>query len=181
MTLTEEQSGFLSILRETGFIRRDQVLPLLRLHTPKKTAEQAEGLLRRLAYLGRLVRLPDGTLALLELREGLPDAARLLALDILLALAPAKLLQVSAPRPYALCFLLERQDGWLDHFAVMPIPVGHEARVSQLLEAEPRNYVFLLALEHMEQYRELRLTRSHYFVLRQDGRLRFYKGGEAGR
>ena len=54
MTLTEEQSGFLSILRETGFIRRDQVLPPLRLHTPKKTAEQAEGLLRRLAYLGRL-------------------------------------------------------------------------------------------------------------------------------
>ena len=101
-------------------------------------------------------------------------------LDILLALAPAKLLQVSAPRPYALCFLLERQDGWLDHFAVMPVPMGHEARVSQLLEAELRNYVFLLALEHMEQYRELRLTRSHYFVLRQDGRLRFYKGGEAG-
>ena len=100
-----------------------------------------------------------------------------LAMTALLALAPAKLLQVSAPRPYALCFLLERQDGWLDHFAVMPIPVGHEARVSQLLEAEPRNYVFLLALEHMEQYRELRLTRSHYFVLRQDGRLRFYKGG----
>ena len=94
---------------------------------------------------------------------------------------PAKLLQVSAPRPYALCFLLERQDGWLDHFAVMPIPVGHEARVSQLLEAEPRDYVFLLALERMEQYREVRLTRSHYFVLRQDGRLRFYKGGEAGR
>ena len=62
MTLTEEQSGFLSMLRETGFIRRDQVLPLRRLHTPKKTAEQAEGLLRRLAYLGRLVRLPDGTL-----------------------------------------------------------------------------------------------------------------------
>ena len=100
-----------------------------------------------------------------------------LAMTALLALAPAKLLQVSAPRPYALCFLLERQDGWLDHFAVMPIPVGHEARVSQLLEAEPRNYVFLLVLEHMERCRELRLTRSHYFVLRQDGRLRFYKGG----
>jgi len=33
------------------------------------------------------------------------------------------------------------------------------------------------ALERMEQYREVRLTRSHYFVLRQDGRLRFYKGG----
>ena len=137
MTLTEEQRGFLSILREAGFIRRDQVLPLLRLHTPKKTAEQAEGLLRRLAYLGRLVRLPDGRLALPELREGLPDAARLLALDILLALAPAKLLQVSAPR----------------------------------------NYVFLLPLERMEQYREFRLTRSHYFVLRQGGRLRFCKGG----
>lgn len=72
MTLTEEQSGFLSILRETGFVRRDQVLPPLRLHTPKKTAEQAEGLLRRLAYLGRLVRLPDGTLALLELLVSSP-------------------------------------------------------------------------------------------------------------
>ena len=181
MTLTEEQRFFLSILRETGFIRGDQVLPLLRLYAPKKTAEQAEGLLRRLAYLGRLVRLPVGMIAIPELRERSPDGERLLALDILLALAPARVLRVSAPRPYALCFALERQDGWLDHFAVAPVPVGHEAQVSQLLEAEPRNYVFLLALEHMEQYREVRLTRTHYFVLRQNGRLRFYKGGEAGR
>lgn len=180
MTLTEEQRFFLSILRETGFIRGGQVLPLLKLHTPKKTAEQAEGLLRRLAYLGRLVRLSGGMVALPELRERSPDAERLLALDILLALTPARVLRVSAPKPYALCFALERQDGWLDHFAVMPIPVGHEARISQLLEAEPRNYVFLLALKRMEQYREVRLTRRHYFVLQHNSQLRFYKGGEAG-
>ena len=93
----------------------------------------------------------------------------------------SKLLQVSVQPPYKLCFLLERADGWVDHFAVMPVHPGHEVRVCQLLQAEPRGFVFLLPLERMEQHRQITLARSHYFVLEQGKRLKFYKGGEAGK
>ena len=71
--------------------------------------------------------------------------------------------------------------GCADYFAVMPVQPGHEGRISQLLQAEQKNYVFLLPLENMEQHRQITLSRSHFFVLRQGERLRFYKGGEAGK
>lgn len=64
---------------------------------------------------------------------------------------------------------------------MMPVPAGHEGRISQLLQAERKNYVFLLPLENMEQHRQITLPRSHFFVLRQGEQLRFYKGGEAGK
>ncbi len=171
----------MSILRESGFVRPDQVLPLLRIMEPKKGPAQAEAMLRRLRYLGLLARPDAGLVCLPELRGEAPDLDMLLALDILLALAPAKLLQVSDRPPYKLRFLLQRTDGHIDPFAVMPVPLGHEGRVSQLLQAEPKGYVFLLYLERMEQHREITLARSHFFVLRQGDRFRFYKGGEAGK
>lgn len=181
MNLTEDQRYFLTILRETGFVRPDQVLPLLRINEPGKEPDHAGALLRRLRYLGLLSRSSEGMVCLPELWDSAPDRERLFALDILLALAPAKLLQVSAQPPYKLCFLLERADGQVDYFAVMPVPLGHEGRVCQLLQAEPRDYVFLLPLERMEQHRQITLARSHYFVLEQGERLKFYKGGEAGK
>lgn len=181
MNLTGDQRYFLSILRETGSVRPDQVLPLLRINEPGKEPGHAEAMLRRLRYLGLLSRSSEGLVCLPELRDSAPDRERLFALDILLALSPAKLLQVSVQPPYKLCFLLERADGWADHFAVMPVPAGHEERVCQLLQAEPRGYVFLLHLERIEQHRQIMLARSHYFVLEQGKRLKFYKGGEAGK
>ena len=42
MNLTEDQRYFLSILREIGFIRPDQVLPLLRINEPQKEISHAE-------------------------------------------------------------------------------------------------------------------------------------------
>lgn len=179
--LAGDQRYFMSILRETGFIRLDQVLPLLKILEPQKEPAHAEAMLRRLRYLGLLARSEDGLVCLPELRNGTPDRDMLLALDILLALAPACLLQVSVQPPYQLCFLVQRSDGWIDHFAVVQVPMGHESRISQLLQAEPKKYVFLLYLEHMEQHREISLARSHFFVLRQGNRFRFYKGGEAGK
>lgn len=181
MTLNEDQRYFLSILRAVGCVRRDQVLPLLRISEPDKEEWHAEAMLRRLRYLGLLSRSSEGLICLPEFRDSAPDRERLFALDILLALAPAKLLQVSVQPPYKLCFLLERADGWVDHFAVMPVHLGHEVRVCQLLQAEPRGFVFLLPLERMEQHRQITLARSHYFVLEQGKRLKFYKGGEAGK
>lgn len=181
MNLTEDQRYFLTILRETGFVRPDQVLPLLRINEPGKEADHAGAMLRRLRYLGLLSRSSEGMVCLPELWDSAPDRERLFALDILLALAPARLLQVSAQSPYKLCFLLERADGQVDYFAVMPVPLGHEGRVCQLLQAEPRDYVFLLPLERIEQHRQITLARSHYFVLGQGERLKFYKGGEAGK
>ena len=109
------------------------------------------------------------------------DIAGQMALDVLLALHPDRLLRVSLQPPYKLCFLVQRADGWIDYFAVMPVPVGHEGRISQLLQAEPKSYIFLLPLEDAAQHQQITLARSHYFILRQGNRLRFYKGGEAGK
>lgn len=77
-------------------------------------------------------------LSLPELRSTPPDREMLLALDILLALRPGRLLRVSLQPPYRLCFLTQRADGWIDYFAVMPVSVGHESRISQLLQVERR-------------------------------------------
>jgi hypothetical protein len=143
--------------------------------------EHAGALLRRLRYMGLLARSGDGCICLPDLLRDRPDSEILLSLDVLLALRPERLLQVSARQPYKLCFLLQRSDGWIDYFAVMPVQPGHEGRISQLLQAEQKNYVFLLPLENMEQHRQITLSRSHFFVLRQGERLRFYKGGEAGK
>ena len=181
MNLTEDQRYFLSILRKTGFVRLDQVLPLLRINEPDKESDHAEAMLRRLRYLGLLARSDGELVCLPELWSSAPDRERLFALDILLALSPAKLLQVSVQPPYKLCFLLERADGRVDYFAVMPVPVGHEERVCQLLRTERRGFVFLLPLERIEQHRQITLAHSHYFVLGQEGHLKFYKGGEAGK
>lgn len=181
MNLTEDQRYFMSILRETGFVRLDQVLPLLRVNEPRKEPGHAGALLRRLRYLGLLARSAEGLVCLPELRNTAPDRERLLALDILLALSPARLHQVAVQPPYKLCFLLQRADGRADYFAVMPVSAGHEERISQLIQTEPMDYVFLLPLESMEQHRTVKLTRSHFFVLRQGESFRFYKGGEAGK
>lgn len=181
MNLTGDQQYFMDILRETGFVRADQVLPLLRIYEPRKERNHAEAMLRRLRYLGYLTSSTGGLICLPELRETTPDSEMLLALDVLLALAPAKLLQISVRPPYTLCFLLQRGDEWIDYFAVMPVPKGHEGRISQLLQAESRNFIFLLPLEDGVQHRKITLNRSHFFILRQGDSLRFYKGGEAGK
>ena len=111
MNLTEDQQYFLSILRETGFIRPDQVLPLLRINEPQKEIIHAKALLRRLRYMGLLARSRDGCICLPELLRDRPDSEILLSLNVLLALRPERLLQVSARQPYKLCFLLQRSDG----------------------------------------------------------------------
>ena len=48
MYLFEDQKFFLSVLRQTDFIRPDQALPLLRLFDPRKTQGQTEALIRQL-------------------------------------------------------------------------------------------------------------------------------------
>ena len=174
MRLEGDQSFFMTILRETGFIRADQVLPLLRTQEPWKEPHQAEAMLRRLRYLGLLVPVGSGLIALPELRKAAADREMLLALDTLLALEPEKLLQISACPPYKLRFLIQRGKT-LDFFAVMTVPDGHEARVCQLLQAEPRKDTFLLLLDRPEQHARIILDRSYYLVLQQDGRLRFCK------
>ena len=121
MNLTGDQRYFLTILGQTGFIRPDQVLPLLRINEPGKEPGHAEAMLRRLRYLGLLSRSSEGLICLPEFRDSAPDWERLFVLDI------------------------------------------------------------LLPLERMEQHRQITLARSHYFVLQQGRRLKFYKGGEAGK
>lgn len=182
MLLTRDQQFFLSILRETGYMRRDQVLPLLRLHDPAKEERHCEAILRHLRYAGELIPLGGELVCLPEYRETEPDKDMLWALDILLALASGPPLQITGRKPpYKLCFLLAREDGRLDSFAVMPVEPGREQITCVLLSQQTWDVTLLLALCHLEQHRLLKVNQRHYFVVRQDGRPRFFKGGEAPR
>lgn len=69
MNLTGDQRCFLTILGQTGFVRPDQVLPLLRINEPGKEPGHAEAMLRRLRYLGLLSRSSEGLICLPEFRD----------------------------------------------------------------------------------------------------------------
>lgn len=182
MLLTKDHQYLLSILRETGDMRLDQVLPLMRLRDAQKRASQCEGILRHLRYCGELMPRGDGLICLPELREKPPDSEMLTALDILLALATGPPLQLTGHRePYKLAFLLEREGGRIDSFAVLPVEPGREQLVSILVAQQPEGATVLLPLATLEQHRLLQIRRRHYFVVRQDGRLRFFQGGDAGK
>lgn len=82
---------------------------------------------------------------------------------------------------YKLCFLLERgrESGKIDAFAVLPVEPGREQLVSILLAQQSQDVTVLLSLSDLEQHRLLHINQRHYFVIRKEGRLRFFKGGEA--
>ena len=48
MLLTKDQQYLLGVLRETGWMRRDQVLPLMRLYDSAKEQSHCEAILRLL-------------------------------------------------------------------------------------------------------------------------------------
>ena len=50
LSLTEDQRYFMDILETAGFVRTDQVLPLLWINEPWKELNHAEAMLRRLRY-----------------------------------------------------------------------------------------------------------------------------------
>ena len=177
--LFEDQKFFLSILQETGFIRTSQVLPLLRLFDPRKTPRQAEALLHQLRYGGTLVCVGE-VICLPELRNERPDADMLEALDVLLALPGEKLLEVVHRPPYQICFLLQHANDWIDAYAVMAVKKGRERDATLILNQEKGESTPLVVLEAHSQYKALSIRRSCYFVLHQQVRLHFYKGGEAG-
>ena len=164
MLLTNDQRFLLDILREVRYMRLDQILPLMRLRDPAKAKSHCEAILRYLRYAGELV----------------PEM--LCALDILLSLAVGPPLQLTSRRPpYKLCFLLERgrESGKIDAFAVLPVEPGREQLVSILLAQQSQDVTVLLSLSDLEQHRLLHINQRHYFVIRKEGRLRFFKGGEA--
>ncbi len=57
MNLTGDQRYFLTILGQTGFVRPDQVLPLLRINEPGKEPGHAEAMLHRLRILVDRIQL----------------------------------------------------------------------------------------------------------------------------
>lgn len=182
MLLTKDQIFLLSILRQTGFMRTDQVLPLMRLYDSAKAQYHCDAILRHLRYAGELVPMGDSVVCLPELLGREPDGDMLLALDILLSLAKSPPMQLTSRKdPYKLCFLLERDGGRIDPFAVLPVAPGREQVVSILLAQQTGDVTVLLALSHLEQHRLLTVRQRHYFVVAQSGRLRFFKGGEAGK
>ena len=180
MLLTKDQQFLLGVLRETGWMRQDQVLPLMRLYDPTKVQSHCEAILRHLRYAGELISMDDGLICLAECRGKSADRAMLCALDILLALASGPPIQLtSRVLPYKLCFLLEREGGRIDAFAVLPVEPGRESVTGILLTHQPRDVTVLLFLTNLEQHQLLHLPQRHYFVIRQEGRLRFFQGGDA--
>lgn len=181
MLLTNDQRYLLSILRETGYMRRTQILPLMRLYNPAKAEPHCEAILRHLRYAGELIPVGEDLVCLAELRERGPDEEMLRAVDILLALATGPPLQIAGRKPpYKLCFLLERGDGRIDPFGVMPVEPGREQLACILLAQQPQDMTALLDLSSLEQHRLLQIHQRHYFVVWQDGRPRFFKGGDTG-
>ena len=128
----------------------------------------------------RYMRL-DQILPLMRLRD--PAKAKSHCEAILRYLRYAgELLQLTSRRPpYKLCFLLERgrESGKIDAFAVLPVEPGREQLVSILLAQQSQDVTVLLSLSDLEQHRLLHINQRHYFVIRKEGRLRFFKGGEA--
>lgn len=178
MYLFEDQKFFLSVLRQTDFIRPDQALPLLRLFDPRKTQGQAEALIRQLRYAGELA-FSGQLLCSPEMLKKQPDPEMLEALDIMLALSGRRLLDVSRHPPCKLSFLLQRGEDWIDSYAVMIVRQGHEREASLLLNQITPETTLLLRLDDLGQHGALTVRQSCYFVVRQAGKLRFYKGGEA--
>lgn len=161
-------------------MRRDQVLPVMRLYDPSKADRHCEAILRYLRYAGELVPAEDGMVFLTEFRGKDTDWEMLCALDILLSLASGPPLQLSSRvSPFKLCFLLEREDGRIDAFAVLPVEPGRESMVSLLLAQQASDMTILLFLSDLGQHQLLQIRQRHYFVIRQGERLRFFKGGEA--
>lgn len=184
MYLTENQAYLLSVLDETRYLRCAQAYLLLRLKEPWKTPEQADAAMRQLRYLGRAVFLDGGNvIALPEYREKTPDAGMLDAVDVMLDLAGKELLRISARKPpFKLCFLAAQPDGGIGSFAVMPVERGREAVVSaqvQLEEADRRTVVFLLS--DWSQHEAVHTGLPHYFMLRDNGKRRYFKGVVAGK
>ena len=160
MLLTNDQRFLLDILREVRYMRLDQILPLMRLRDPAKAKSHCEAILRYLRYAGELVPVGDDLVCLAEFPP----------------------LQLTSRRPpYKLCFLLERgrESGKIDAFAVLPVEPGREQLVSILLAQQSQDVTVLLSLSDLEQHRLLHINQRHYFVIRKEGRLRFFKGGEA--
>ena len=153
MLLTHDQRFLLSALRETGYMRRDQILPLMRLYDPIKEERHCEAILRHLRYAGELIPVGEELVCLPELRQRRPDGAMLRALE----------------------------DGRMDLFGVLPVEPGREQISCILLSQQPGDMTVLFDLTDLEQHRLLRIPQRHYFVVRQKGRLRFFKGGDAGK
>ena len=139
MYLFEDQKFFLSVLRQTDFIRPDQALPLLRLFDPRKTQGQTEALIRQLRYAGELA-FSGQLLCSPEMLE---------ALDILLALSGRRLLEVSRNPPCKLSFLLQRGEDWIDSYAVMIVRQGYEREASLLLNQLAPETTLLLRLDDL--------------------------------
>lgn len=162
-------------------MRRTQILPLMRLYDPSKEERHCEAILRHLRYAGEVTPVGGDMVCLAELRERKADQGMLRALDILLELAAGPPLQVTGRKaPFKLCFLLEREDNRVDLFGVFPVEQGREQISCVLLAQQSKDVTVLFDLSSLEQHRLLHIPQRHYFVVRQDGRLRFFKGGGAG-
>lgn len=180
MYLTRDQQYLMSILKETRCLTRRQALRLLRARTPQKEEAQVDAALRQLRYLGRIRPLDERVIALAEDGGRAADRGMLEAVDVMLDLCGRGLEDLSARRPpFKLVFLTTLDDGTISVFAVLPVEPGREGEAVTRLEvvpAEPHQSVIFL-LSDLSQRALISVQRPHYFAVRDNGRLRYFKGG----
>lgn len=182
MYLTQDQRFLLSVLKETRCLTRRQVLRLLRVRTPGKEEAQADAALRQLRYLGKIRPVGEQVIALAGDGGREPDRDMLEAVDVMLDLCGHGLETLSAHRPpFKLVFLTTLDGGTISVFAVLPVAPGQEAEAVTRLEmvpAEPHQSIIFL-LSDLSQRALISVRRPHYFAARDNGRLRYFKGGGA--
>jgi len=178
---TPEQDLIMQVLQQTGRLRTDQVLRLMRGKYPKAEPRHAEKNLRQLRYMGKLIFQDDGTVSLPY--SPAVDDFMLDAVSVMLDVADGAPSAVSAAKkPYLLSFLalMGPNKDRLTGFGILPVPDGEEKQALLLAQSSdlPHVPVFLLAGEHQQKL--LTLSRRHYFALRRDGRFQYREGGGAG-
>jgi hypothetical protein len=77
--------------------------------------------------------------------------------------------------PCKLCFLVETAGG-VGSYAVVPVPCGRETEVIFALEGtRDEKRMLVLLLESAGQREKINIGHSHFFALREEGKIRYFE------
>lgn len=164
MLLTVYQAHILRILKELFYIKRSQLLWLMRLQFGTD-AQHLDRDLRQLRYLGCIATYGEEN-ELVGL-PGQPHHTQLLrAVDVMAAVCGETLPEfLRGEEPCTLSFYLRDDRGYRD-FKVVPVPFGHEQHICMALKRQYAGFVctYLFLPESEKQIEHLFTQNTAYFV-----------------
>lgn len=178
---TPQQDLIMQVLEQTGVLRTEHVLRLLRGGDPKAEPWQAEKQLRQLRYMGKLVFRDEKTISLPE--RPAEDPATLTAVSAMLDISENAPTSVSTKRkPYLLTFLalMGPKKDRLTGFGVLPVPEGGEQQAMLMAQASDLPHIPVFLLSGEQQQKTISFPHRCYLALYRGGRLRYREGGGAG-